>query len=350
MNILDTTVRDGSYVVDFKFTLDDVNSIVNKAARLGIKYIEIGHGMGLNASSVQHGESLHTDVEYMDAASDYSVHYNSMLGMFCIPGIARLEDLRIAKEHGMSFVRIGYNATDFVKAVPYIREAKKQGLIVMNNLMKSYIITPEEFGSTAKMASDEGVDAVYIVDSSGYMTPGSLDKFVDVIREKSDIKIGFHGHNNIGLAVYNTVHAVDKGVDFIDCTFQGIGRSLGNASVEQTVMALKRTGYEIDMDMACLLEFGYSALRNIVDVKLMHPLDMMCGYAGFHSGYLKQIYKCCSEKHVDPMRLIMAYSLLDKENMDYDKLLEIADLLPVDNDDNPYNFKKYFSERYFDGK
>lgn len=350
MNILDTTVRDGSYIVDFKFTLDDVRDIVNKSARLGIKYIEIGHGMGLNASSISRGESLHSDIEYMDAASEDMVHYDSKLGMFCIPGIARIEDLKLAKEHGMSFVRIGYNATDFDKAIPYIREAKRHGLIVMNNLMKSYVISPSEFADVAVKAAHEGADVVYVVDSAGHMTPDILDDYIDRIRDKADVQIGFHGHNNIGLAVYNTIRAVEKGVDFIDCTFQGIGRSLGNASLEQTVMSLKRMGYDINMDMACLLEFGYSALRNVVDIKLMHPLDMMCGYAGFHSGYLKAIYKCCAEKKVDPMRLIMAYSEIDKKEMDYDKLVTLADTLPVDNDDNPYNFKKYFTERYSDDK
>ena len=350
MNILDATVRDGSYVVDFKFTCDDVKNIVNKSARLGIKYIEIGHGMGLNASSIQHGESLHTDIEYMDAASDKNVCRDSKLGFFCIPGIARLKDISTAKEHGISFLRIGCNATDYDKAVPYVREAVNMGFIVMVNLMKSYIVSPKELASIAKRAEQDGSEVVYIVDSAGCMTPDVLGEYINSIKQECEIKIGYHGHNNLGLAVYNSVYAVDKGVDFIDCTFQGIGRSLGNASLEQTVMALKKSGYDIDVDMACLLEYGYSALRNIIDKPLMHPLDMMCGYAEFHSGYLKQIYKCCLEKKVDPMRLIIAYSNIDKIGMDYEMLKKVADTLPFDSDDNPYNFKKYFIEKYSDEK
>ncbi len=80
----------------------------------------------------------------------------------------------------------------------------------------------------------------------------------------------------------------------------------------------------------------------------MHPLDMICGYAGFHSGYIKQIYKCSIEKNVDPLRLILAYSELDKKELKYDKLLEVADGLPIDTNSNPYNFNIYFSERYSD--
>ena len=68
MKILDTTIRDGSYAVDFKFSLGDVKSVVSKLSRLNIELIEIGHGQGLNASSPEHGLSLYSDEEYIKAA------------------------------------------------------------------------------------------------------------------------------------------------------------------------------------------------------------------------------------------------------------------------------------------
>ena len=55
MIILDTTIRDGSYAVDFKFSCSDVADIISKLEKLGFKYIEIGHGLGLNASSAKYG-------------------------------------------------------------------------------------------------------------------------------------------------------------------------------------------------------------------------------------------------------------------------------------------------------
>ena len=66
--IFDCTIRDGSYAVNFKFTCSDVKNIVSRLVRLGIEYIEIGHGHGLNASSHERGLSLYTDEEYLDAS------------------------------------------------------------------------------------------------------------------------------------------------------------------------------------------------------------------------------------------------------------------------------------------
>lgn len=341
MQILDTTIRDGSYSVDFKFSCDDVQEIIGKLETLGLEYIEIGHGMGLNASSPEHGISLHTDIEYMDTAN--RTLKKSKFGFFCIPGIARIEDLHIAKQHGVSFVRVGVNATQPNDAIDYVIEAKKLGLQVMVNYMKTYLVTPHEFSANARMAEDCGADYVYLVDSAGSMLPEELGEYYDEVRKTSKIKLGFHGHNNLGLAVANSIYCAQKGFDMIDCSLQGIGRSLGNASTEQVVMLLQRLGYPIDIDIPKLLEYGYVLLRDISPKDLQNPLDLVCGYAGFHSGFLKDIYHCCMEKKVDPLRLIIAYSARNRQNIDYEQLCEVADTLPRDLENHPYKFGAYFS-------
>lgn len=346
MKLLDTTIRDGSYAIDFKFTCDDVIDIAKKSEKLGFEFIEIGHGQGLNASSPEHGISLHTDVEYMRAAKSNVM--NAKLGIFCIPGIARIEDLHIAKEHGMSFVRVGVNVDQPERAKEYVLEGKKLGLTVMVNFMKSYIATPEQFAQSCYEVEQYGADYVYIVDSAGCMLPEELGRYYDAVREKSQISMGFHGHNNMGLAVANSIYCAEKGFSLIDCSFQGLGRSSGNASTEMLVMAMMKKGLLQDVDIPRFLEYGYSALRNISPKTLEHPLDLICGYAGFHSGYLKDIYKCCIEKGVDPLRLILAYSEVDQKNMDYEKLCQIAETLPFDAEKNPYTFREFFSTKYSD--
>ena len=77
--IFDCTIRDGSYAVNFKFTCTDIKNIVSRQVKLGVEYIEIGHGQGLNASSPERGESLYSDMEYIDAAM--TVAKNSKIGV-----------------------------------------------------------------------------------------------------------------------------------------------------------------------------------------------------------------------------------------------------------------------------
>ena len=344
--IFDCTVRDGSYAVNFKFTRTDVKNIVSRLVRLGVQYIEIGHGQGLNASSPERGVSLYTDEEYIDAAMSVAGQ-DSKIGVFCIPGIARMEDLKMAREHGINFVRIGVTIDNVEKAQPYVVYAKSLGLTTMVNFMKSYSRTPERFAQGSKIAHDMGADYVYLVDSAGTMLPEDIETFYKAaVTLCPDVKLGFHGHNNMGLGVANGLKCVELGFSFVDCSFQGLGRSIGNIATEMFVMALeKKYGTEVtDMDIPRLLEYGYVVLKDISDRNLNNPLELICGYTGFHSSLLKDIYRCCCDYNVDPLRLIIAYTKIDKENVDKDKLAEVAQSLPTDNvDEHPYNFRKFFT-------
>lgn len=343
--ILDCTVRDGSYAVNFKFTRTDVKNIVSRLVRLGIEYIEIGHGQGLNASSPERGVSLYSDEEYLDAAMP--VAGTSKIGVFCIPGIARMEDLKMARDHGASFIRIGVTVTNVEKAHPYIVYAKSLGFEVMVNFMKSYSRTPQQFAQGCKTAHDLGADYVYLVDSAGTMLPEDIEAFYDAaIALTPDIRLGFHGHNNMGLGVANGLKCTELGFSFVDCSFQGLGRSIGNVATEMYVMAVqKKYGPSyMNIDIPRLLEYGYVVLKDISDRNLNNPLELICGYTGFHSSYLKDIYRCCCDYNVDPLRLIMAYAAIDKENVDKAKLAEVAKNLPTDNvDEHPYNFRQFFT-------
>ncbi len=347
MTILDTTIRDGSYAVDFKFSCKDVIDLVQKSSKIGIEYIEIGHGLGIDASSPEHGISLHSDLEYLNAAK--TVSGNSKLGFFCIPGIANIESIGLLRKAGLDFIRVGVTVNELERAIPFIDEAVNNSLFVFVNFMKTYCASPKEFAHAAAEAYRHGAKCAYIVDSAGNMCCDEIMEYYKETKSLSDILIGFHGHNNLGLAVENTVMCVEKGFDFVDCTYQGLGRSIGNAPLEQVVMVLEKKGIKTGFDIPRVLEYGYSGLRNIVrDRTLVNPLDYMCGYAGFHSSFLKSIYKCCQETQVDPLRLILAYSKENRMAMNYERLCMIAKGLPVDMEDNPYSFAEFFSDKYND--
>ena len=351
MIILDTTIRDGSYSVDFKFTCSDIKNAVSKLVKLGIDHIEIGHGLGLNASSPKRGISFCSDEAYLDAAREVSTE--AKIGMFCIPGIAQKGDIAKAKAHGLSFVRIGVTADNVVEAIPYVDEACNNDVIPMVNFIKSYIYEADYIARQAKTAFDNGARVVYLVDSAGCMLPEEVQSYVSVTRETvGNRAIGFHGHNNLGLAVANSLACTESGGEYIDCTFQGIGRSLGNTPTEAFVMAYKKKygDQSCEIDVPKLLEYGYVLLKEIAQNRvIVNPLDLICGYCGFHSSFLKDIFQCCQDNEVDPLRLIIAYSALNRKTMDYNLLCEVAETLPKDDfEGHPYSFRQFFSNIYND--
>ena len=338
--IMDVTLRDGSYAVNFQFSEHDTKKIGSVLEQSGVSFVEIGHGQGLNASNYKNGIALCTDEEYLASAQE--AYQTCKYGMFCIPGIARLEDLNLLKKYGASFVRIGCNIDQVDDTEPFVKRAKELGLIVAANYMKSYTATEQEFELCVKKSMSYGVDYVYIVDSAGYMLPEDIKKYYDVVKRVDGPKVGFHGHNNLGLAVSNSLYAAELGFDLIDTSLQGLGRSAGNTSTELFV-SLLYVKYGIkDYDIKSIVKFSENYVKPLVRNPGVYGLDIFCGIAGFHSSYMKYIHRVAAKYEVNPYELIVEYCKIDKINMDENLLVEIAKKLPKED----INLSQYGFDRF----
>lgn len=326
VKIMDVTLRDGSYAYNFNFSLAQQKAITTGLEALGIEYIEIGHGMGLNASSPLNGVALHSDDEYLETAQKSLT--KSKYGMFCIPGIAKLEDVDKAAAYGVGFIRVGVNITDVKKAEDYIKRAKENNLTVMANFMKTYAKDPTYVAQQAIKAEEYGADYVYIVDSAGCMMPSDIEQYYEEIRSRTKIKLGFHGHDNIGLALANTLKAADLGFDIVDCTLQGMGRSSGNTPTELFAICAQKKGYDLRLDIPQILNLSKKYIYPLH--KRYNNIDVMCGVVGMHTGFLGAINKISGKYGVNPLLLMEEYAKYNKINMDIGKLDQIAKGLPED--------------------
>ncbi|MBF0611769.1 MAG: 4-hydroxy-2-oxovalerate aldolase [Magnetococcales bacterium] len=303
--ILDCTLRDGSYAIRFQFTAEDTSLIAAALDEAGIPFIEVGHGVGLGASERGFEVAAEQDEVYMQAAAN-SVRHNRW-GMFCIPGIARLEHVELAASYKMDFIRIGSNLADVESTRPYIECAKKHGMYVAANFMKSYSSPPEVFLEKVRLSVSYGADLVYLVDSAGGMLPEEIRHYITTVKDAlPQVGLGFHGHNNLGLGVANALVANELGVEVVDASLQGIGRGGGNTCLEQYVCALQRSGLPTKLDPVYLMTIA----RKYVAPKMSHPgplsLDVVSGLALFHSSYMPIIEKYALRYRVDPHKLIIA--------------------------------------------
>lgn len=322
VRILDCTLRDGSYAIDFRFTASDTEIIVAALDRAGIPLIEVGHGVGLGASRAGKGIAAESDEEYLAAAARGVTR--AKFGMFCIPGIATLDDVDRAAAGGAGFLRIGTNVSEAHEAEPFITRAKRHGLEVMANFMKSYAMKPAEFAERVRLAESLGADAVYIVDSAGGMLADELDAYFAAIAEVTSVPIGFHGHNNLGLAVAHSLHAVQRGATIIDGSLKGMGRSAGNAPTEQLIAGLIRMGISVGIDLIEILDIGEECVDPFLVPTSLRPLDVVAGFSLFHSSFMGTILKSASRHRIDPRKLIMAVCAVDTVNAPEELVERIA--------------------------
>ncbi len=326
-HLLDCTLRDGSYEIDFQFTELQTERLCRQLEDANFRFIEVGHGVGLGASNSNMGIAAASDQAYMKAAA--TACSNSYWGMFCIPGIASLDDISLAADQGMDFIRIGCNITEYESTRSYIQHAKEKGLLVCSNFMKSYAAPAQLFSEAAAQVSEYGSDLVYIVDSAGGMLPHEIENFAHTTRESNpDLLLGFHGHNNLGMSVANSLKAIELGFSLIDTSVAGMGRSAGNTPAEQLLSVMQRMGSPMDIDILKVLDIYENSIHELCKRKI-DPIDTVSGLALFHSSYLPKIIRYSNEYNLDPRSLILALCDINKTDAPDELLLQLAQQLPA---------------------
>lgn len=285
INLIDTTMRDGSHAMSHSFSKEQVTKIARGLDEAGVNIIEISHGDGLAGSSINYGFSKTRDIDLIDAAS--RVIKNAKLGALLIPGIGTITDLQEAYDHGVRAVRIATHVTEADVSLQHIKAAKERGMFTAGFLMMVHMAEPEKILEQARLFEDAGVDYVNLADSAGHLLPDDVRRRVSLLSEKLSIPVGFHAHNNLGLAVANSLAAVEEGATYIDGTCRGLGAGAGNCQIEVLTAVLERMDCSTGMNLDKILEVSEEAVEPIMlRPQTIDTASLMLGYAGVYSSFL----------------------------------------------------------------
>jgi len=189
--------------------------------------------------------------------------------------------------------------------------------------MKSYAVPAESYGSIAADVERWGsVDVLCLVDSAGCMLPDDVARYTALARAHCAIPLGFHGHNNLGLATANCLAAVASGAVYVDGTLRGMGRSAGNAQTEILAHVLRQAGYRTDVDPVALMAVLTAHVEPLmIQPQGIPPMEVLFGMTKFHSSHLPRFRRVLARHDVDIKRLITAVSDVDCVNPS-DELIE----------------------------
>jgi len=303
--LMDCTLRDGSYAVDFQFTAKYTGILSAVLDSLGFDYVEVGHGIGIGASDKVRRAAA-TDLEYAKAAN-LSVTKNNW-GMFAIPNIATLDSVDMLFDEGMDFIRVGIDALDLHSGLKFLENVIQPGRQVFVNFMKSYALTAEDLGERVRLANSVGVQGIYLVDSAGGILPTELEMYSDIfLTNRGSAKLGFHGHDNLGLAVSNSLYLAKQGFEIIDCTMQGLGRSSGNATTEKLVALFAKSMLNNNFSVSSVLKAGEEFVRPKIPLPGHSGLDTFAGFTLFHTSYMDNLIEISREFAVDPYVLMQEH-------------------------------------------
>src|SRR5574341_1979356 len=250
--LTDTTLRDGSHAMRHQFTREQVRAVVGALDKAGVPVLEVTHGDGLAGSSIQYGFSRENEMELIEEAR--AATSRAKIAALLLPGIGTRKELREAIERGIQVVRIATLCTEADISQQHFGMAKEMGLEAVGFLMMSHLRPPDVLAEQALRMEKYGADCVYVVDSAGALLPDGAAARVRALKQALHVQVGFHAHNNLGLAIGNTLAAVEAGADQIDGTLRGLGAGAGNAATELLAATLDKLGLNPGLNVFGLLD------------------------------------------------------------------------------------------------
>lgn len=322
--ISDPTLRDGNHAVAHKLTAAQIAAYARAADAAGIPIVEVGHGNGLGASSLQVGLAAIDDSEMLIVAREQL--RTSKLGVHVIPGFGTIrKDIAGAIDLGVDVFRIGSHCTEANTTKQHIEYVRGRGKEVYGVLMMSHMAGRETLRDECLKLESYGAQGVVLMDSAGAYVPEDVTERITELTEHLSIPVGFHAHNNLGMAIANSVAAVRAGATILDGTARGFGAGAGNAQLEVLVAVLEKLGYRTGIDLYKVLDASDVAERELMHhAPVIQSMSIVSGLAGVFSGFSKPVDRISREYSVDPRDVFFELGKRRAVAGQEDLILEVA--------------------------
>ncbi|MDP2609933.1 MULTISPECIES: 4-hydroxy-2-oxovalerate aldolase [unclassified Oceanobacter] len=283
----DMSLRDGMHAKRHQISVDDMVSIACAMDDAGMPLIEVTHGDGLGGSSVNYGFPAHSDEEYLGAVIPNMKQ--AKISALLLPGIGTVDHLKMAKELGVSTIRVATHCTEADVSQQHISIAREMDMDTVGFLMMAHMASPEKLIEQAKLMVSYGANCIYCTDSAGYMLPDDVTEKLGALRNELDsaIELGFHGHHNMAMGVANSIAAIEAGAARIDGSVAGLGAGAGNTPLEVLCAVLDRMGCHTGIDLFKIMDVAEDLITPLMDQIIRIDRDSLTlGYAGVYSSFL----------------------------------------------------------------
>lgn len=249
VKVVDATLRDGGLVNDFFFTDQFVRDLYTANQKAGVDYMEFGY----KASREIFDESKFGKWKFCKDDDIRAIvgEKSGDVKVAVMADVGRCDyknDIINRADSPIDLIRVATYLNTIPAAMDMIEDAAGKGYEVSCNIMAISNSQESDLKVALDLLGQSPVDIFYIVDSYGALYPEQIARIADIYQEfaaKYNKKIGIHAHNNQQLAFANTIEAVGDGIDYLDATYDSMGRGAGNCAMELLLGFLKNPKYNV---------------------------------------------------------------------------------------------------------
>ncbi|GAA2824681.1 4-hydroxy-2-oxovalerate aldolase [Crossiella cryophila] len=325
IRVTDTALRDGSHHKRHQFTPEEVRAIVAALDGAGVPVIEVTHGDGLGGSSFAYGFSHTPEQHLIRVAAETATQ--ARIAFLMLPGVGVTDDILAARDNGADICRIATHCTEADISVQHFGLARDWGLETVGFLMMAHSQPPEVLARQARIMADAGCQCVYVVDSAGALVLEQVsDRVAALVAELGeDAQVGFHGHENLGLGVANSMAAVRAGARQIDGSARRFGAGAGNTPTEAFVGVADKLGFRTGIDFFAITDAAEDVVRPAMPEEcLLSRLALVMGYTGVYSSFLKHADDLARRHQVSGAQILVRAGARRLVGGQEDQLIDIA--------------------------
>ncbi len=237
IQILDVTLRDGGYRNNFNFSEQEIGDIVKYLINSNIHNIEIGYFKGPLVELEDIGLTGDLTLELINKIHSLSDEIN--ITIMCHSKHLTLNDLYILKQSSVKSIRFCLPEIIDLHLIQLVNKAKELGFFVALNFTHISEYTIDEIERKLQPVFNMEFDVLYFADSNGHSLPEEIKMLFNTFA-KYPIALGFHGHDNLGLSLYNSIVAINEGAKYIDASIGGLGKGGGNLDLLSITLFLAR--------------------------------------------------------------------------------------------------------------
>jgi 2-isopropylmalate synthase len=237
IRIFDTTLRDGEQSPGVSLTAEDKMEIAKQLSLLGVDAIEAGF-----PSSSEGEKKVIKDIVKAGLGTEICGLSRANRGDIDAAIECEVDTVHVFIPTSAVQMKYAVNMTPeqvLSAAVDSIAYVKKHGLICEFSPMDATRSDLPYLKKVCKAAQEAGMDRLNVPDTVGIMVPKTMAKLIEDLKTVVTVPISVHCHDDFGMAVANSLAAVEAGAAQVHCTINGLGERAGNASLEEIVMALQ---------------------------------------------------------------------------------------------------------------